>query len=101
MSHDPTAHPVERRAKLLAGALQHRVEVVRTILGDRPPFTDRQTRREALAFWRKHRYDEIGQALVQRMKAEDILDLDRALTEEVEPDDMLSPTDTGEVRDGP
>jgi hypothetical protein len=47
--------------------------------GQRPPFTEQLTKREAVAFWQQHRYDSTGAEVLARMKPADILELDTAL----------------------
>jgi hypothetical protein len=75
-------HPLERRAKLLAGKLSARKEMITTALapkGKRPPFTEQLSKPDALAWWQKHRYDNLGQKVLRQMRANDIFELDAAL----------------------
>ena len=82
MSTSNIEHVMERRAARLASAISHRIEVMVEFLkpdGAPPVFTTKMSRREALEFWRRHRTDEIGSALLARMTPEQVAELDRAL----------------------
>lgn len=79
-----TPHILERRASLLAGRLAAQRNIVRDTLapaGQRKPFTQQLSKREALAFWRQHRYDATGQQVLATMRPEDVLELDLALSQ--------------------
>ncbi|MDA8219403.1 MAG: hypothetical protein M0Z94_17505 [Dehalococcoidales bacterium] len=75
-------HVMERRAELLAEAIRHRIEVMADFLmppGEPPVFSSRVSRRDALAFWTKHRYDQIGAQVLSRWSPEQIMALDAEL----------------------
>lgn len=79
-----TPHLFERRVKLLAGRLQKdKALLVQAIAppGQRPPFTEQLSKRDALNFWRAHRQDGIGKEALSRMKPEAIMELDLALAQ--------------------
>lgn len=74
---------LERRAEVLASAIQRRIGVLAEALvpdGERPPFTQQLTKREALAFWRKHRNDAMGKSVLNGMTLDARLELDQALS---------------------
>jgi hypothetical protein len=76
-------HVMERRAAALADAINHRVELLTEFLrpdGDRPVFTKKLSEAEALSFWQKHRYDEIGAQILAGWTPEQIMSLDVALS---------------------
>lgn len=82
MSQSNLQHVMERRASLLANAIEHRVQVMADFLmppGQPPVFSKRVSRREALAFWTKHRYDQIGAAVLSRWTPEQVMQLDAEL----------------------
>lgn len=73
---------IERRARLLADAMTARVKLLANFLrpdSARPPFTEQESRREALAWWQKHRFDQFGEQILATMTPNDILALDNAL----------------------
>lgn len=75
-------HVLERRAALLASRLTAQREVVRRALtpeGERPPFTRQLAKPDALAWWREHRHDDLGQRVLARLRPADVLELDAAL----------------------
>lgn len=80
-SHSNIEHVMERRAAKLAGAIKHRIEVMVAFLAPdgRPIFTTKVSGAEALDFWRRHRTDEVGMALLQRMTPEQVMELDARL----------------------
>ena len=78
---------MERRARLLADAIKHRIEVLLYLLkepGQRPVFTKKLSQREALAWWRAHRTDPLGMRLMATMSPGQIMDIDRALSAQIE-----------------
>ena len=52
--------------------------------GERPPFTKVLSMPRALSWWSQHRYDKFGQAVLQNMSPESVLELDKALSEQNE-----------------
>ena len=77
-------HVIERRAYMLSQKMQHRVAVMKEFLrpeGARPPFTKVLSDENAMRFWKAHRYDHLGAAVVQNMKPTDIAELDAALAQ--------------------
>ena len=86
-----TEQRVELRARLLAGAIQRRVGVLQTAIappGTRPPFTVQMGKNEALAWWQKHRYDEVGAQVLVRYQPEQVLALDAELARHIESQQM-------------
>lgn len=83
MSH-AAEHRLERRSRLLAQEASRRIETLKTMLGPRPLWSAAKTRREALAWWRKHRFDDDGAKVLATLKPDQISDLDRALVDETE-----------------
>ena len=84
---------VEFRARLLAGAIKRRVGVLQTAVmppGTRPPFTVQMGKSEALSWWQKHRYDDVGAQVLARYKPEQILALDSELAKHIESQQMRS-----------
>jgi hypothetical protein len=82
MSKSSLEHVMERRATKLASAIEHRIEVMVTFLkppGQPPVFSRSVPRAQALDFWRRHRTDEVGAELLQRMTPEQVMALDAAL----------------------
>jgi hypothetical protein len=82
---------VERRARLLGEAMKQRATLFAEFLrppGERPPFTQLLQEPIALKFWREHRYDDIGARVLANMKPVDIAELDSALTQHVEEQQM-------------
>ena len=78
------AHPLDEIKDMLVEKIQEQRQILRDALmpeGTRPPFSTQLSTDKALAWWSKHRYDDIGQAVIQRMKPEAILELDVALGE--------------------
>ncbi len=85
-------HLLEKRAKKLSLALTRRKEILREAIapsGERPPFSSQLSKQDALTWWRKHRYDDLGTQVLKRMQPGAILELDKALTEQT--DGELSP----------
>jgi hypothetical protein len=74
-------HIMERRAEMLADAINHRVDLLAEFLtmDDRPVFTKKLRQAEALSFWQRHRYDEFGAQILASWTPEQILALDAAL----------------------
>lgn len=80
-------HPLERRATMLATAIRRQKDALRDSVaaaGDRPPFTEHHTEREAFAWWRLHRNDEYGARVIERMKPDQIAALDLWLTRSID-----------------
>jgi hypothetical protein len=77
-----SVHALERRARVGGERLRARIRVVANSLarpGERPPFTTALTDREALAFWRRHRFDAVGAEVLARMRPAQIQELDLTL----------------------
>ena len=77
-------HVIERRARILAQKMQHRVDVLSGFIappGERPPFTKQLQNETALKWWREHRYDPLGNRVLQGMRPADIAELDSALAQ--------------------
>lgn len=78
-----TDNILERRAHMLAGKLAKSKEMLRDALappGQRPAFTEQLTKREALSWWREHRFDKFGQEVTSRMRPREVMELDQALS---------------------
>lgn len=76
-------HTLERRSDMLASAIKKRVSALEYAVkppGGRPPFTRKQTAAETLAWWRAHRFDELGLAILQHMTPVQIAELDAWLS---------------------
>ena len=85
---------MERRARLLADAIKHRIDVLLYLLkepGQRPVFTKKLPQREALTWWRAHRTDPLGMRLMATMSPEQIMGIDRALSVQIEADALGVP----------
>ena len=81
-----TEHRLERRTRLLTLRVRERVDRLRDELaapGQRPPFTEAKTAAEALAWWRAHRHDDLGQRVLARYTPDQIADLDVALARDL------------------
>ena len=81
-----TKHVIERRAALLADAIEHRVNILRDALappGKRPPFTKQLSKPAALRWWQLHRYDALGAQVISNMQPVDVMELDLALSQAV------------------
>jgi len=77
-----TPYRVERRAALLSERITQRRQTLRDAYsppGQRPPFTQTLSRRDALTWWRQHRSDDVGKQVLDRMSPNDIMNLDLAL----------------------
>ena len=72
-------HVLERRAKLLGERASHLreslAESLRSASG-RPLFTKQVSQREALGWWRKHRYDGLGAQALGGLTREQVMELD-------------------------
>lgn len=82
---------MERRARKLADAIRHRIELLVDLMkepGRRPVFTKKMSEREALAWWRQHRNDELGMKVIANMRPEQTMALDRALSDQIEAERM-------------
>lgn len=80
-------HRLERRARLMGEGLKRNIAMIRAQVapeGERPPFHVQKSKDEALAWWRAHRHDELGAAALQTWKPDEIVDLDRRLSERIE-----------------
>ena len=51
--------------------------------GSRPPFTQQLSQANALEWWMKHRYDDLGQQVLSNMQPADVMELDRALSQRI------------------
>jgi hypothetical protein len=81
-------HILERRTRMLADKIRHRIEVYKDMLrphGGKPPWTKQLTNEEALVFWRKHRYSELGGRLLSGMSKRQVLQLDQWLAQHPDP----------------
>lgn len=77
-------HVIERRARILGQKMQHRADVLAGFIapqGSRPPFTKQLENNTALKWWREHRYDPLGNRVLQNMRMADIAELDTALAQ--------------------
>ena len=75
-------HPLERRAAALADAFSKRVDIMAGLMkppGQPPIFHQRLPDQQALEFWQRHRYDDLGQSVLQTWAPDQVLDLDRRL----------------------
>lgn len=83
MSRSNIGHILERRADMLADAINHRVELLSEFLtsDDRPVFSKRLSEREALDWWQRHRYDEFGARILASWTPQQIMALDAALSQ--------------------
>lgn len=87
-------HRLEKRARLLAQRMRGLSEGLAQQLsgpGDRALFAKRLTSAESLAWWREHRDDAYGKAVIQRWMAQDpaggmvaLQQLDAALANQIE-----------------
>lgn len=80
-------HPLERRSRLLGERAKHNREILaESFRGSRgrPLFTKRVPEREALVFWREHRFDQIGFQRLALLSPIERLELDNWLTRETE-----------------
>lgn len=80
-------YDIERYVNLLAERMEERVTAMSEALspkGKRPPFTKQLSRKQALNWWRKHRYDELGAMVLRNMDQNSILELDQELTRQNE-----------------
>lgn len=87
MPSKPIKHRLDRRRDRLAA----RIVEVRGIIVDMltPPggqhaFMDQVSSTEGLAFWKKHRYTELGRRLLASRSPQDVADLDAYLARHVE-----------------
>lgn len=80
----PTEYRIERRAKALGQRMKTRLALVREAIapeGKRPPFSKQLSKADALAFWKEHRHDAIGEAVLAKMTPEAVIELDGALAQ--------------------
>jgi hypothetical protein len=78
------SHFLENLADELGTRMQELVDAKAEALrgpGGRPLFTRQMAKSQALAWWRQHRYDDIGKGLVAQMEPQDVLELDQALSQ--------------------
>lgn len=88
----PGQYAIERRASALGQAIPKRIEMMRQAItpdGKRPPFTEQLSERDALAWWRAHRFDHLGLQLTANMTQMAVLELDRALSQQIERDQQM------------
>lgn len=92
-------HPAEQRVASFAAALTSRVDMMAAMMrpDDRQLFHQRLSEPKAMQFWRKHRYDEMGQQVLSTWQPDQVLDLDRRLMQQTEADgfaggDLNGPT---------
>lgn len=83
-----TDHPLERRADMLAQALTQRVDMMAAMMrpDDRQIFHQRLSEPSALQFWRKHRFDDMGQQIMSTWTPDQIIGLDQRLAQANEAD---------------
>ncbi len=89
-------HRLETRAHLLAEGIQHSREVLRDSLappGRRRLFSAQATKAEKLAWWRKHRRDDLGAQALAVMRPDAIMELDQALSQQIEAESFAPPVD--------
>ncbi len=85
-------HRLERRATLLAGAIQRQLRIISTVVGppgERPPFTRQLSAPDAMKWWREHRFDEMGLAMMSKLPVDKQLELDVALSRNIEEEQAL------------
>lgn len=79
-------HVLDRRSKLLAEAILHNIAVMVSILkptGGAAPFTDQLTSADALAWWKKNRYEAEGKAVASRLSPQQVAEIDAWLAREL------------------
>lgn len=83
-------HPLERRAAMLAEKLNVRIDTMAALMrpDGRPVFHDRLPERDALAFWRKHRFDDMGKTVLSTWPADQVMKLDLRLAQANEADGL-------------
>lgn len=84
---DVYTHRLEKRATMLQNALQGRVEMMATAVtprGQRPPFTEVLSDKDAAAWWLKNFSQPAGQAALARMDPVSRLELHQALSERIQ-----------------
>jgi hypothetical protein len=74
-------HPLERRAAMLGERFAKRVDLMANLMrpDGRALFSQRLPEQQALTFWRKHRNDELGQAVLSTWSPVQVLELDQRL----------------------
>lgn len=80
-------HILERRANLIAQKLEQRVQDMTIALqaaDGRLPFHTKLSRGDALDWWMKHRYDSLGQQVIQKLPPMAVFNLDAELAKRVE-----------------
>lgn len=72
---------MERRAAALADALNKRVDLMAGLMRPegRAVFHERKSEQQALEFWQRHRYDEMGQKVLSTWTPDQIIALDQRL----------------------
>ena len=68
---------------MLSAAIQARRQLYANALrppGKRPAFTEQLSKREALAWWQTHRYDDLGKQVLANMQPDSVMELDLALS---------------------
>src|SRR5258708_389407 len=88
----PQQHPLERRSALLAGKLKDRVSSMTqslTAAQGRIPFRTKLPEAQALDWWSKHRYDDIGEKALELLDPMSIARLDSALTQYAQQQEAL------------
>lgn len=83
-------HPLERRSAMLADALGKRVDLMATMMrpDNRPIFHQRLSEPDAVRFWRQHRFDDLGKAVMSSWTPDQILNLDTRLMQANEADGL-------------
>ncbi len=87
----PGQYAVERRVALLAQMIPKRIHVMRQAIapeGKRPPFSEQLSEKDALDWWRVHRFDNLGQQVTANMDPQSLLELDGALSRQIEAETM-------------
>lgn len=74
-------HPMERRSKMLADALGKRISTMAALMrpDGRPIYHQRLNEQQALQFWRRHRFDDLGASVLSTWTPDQILQLDQVL----------------------
>lgn len=88
----PQQHPLERRATLLSGKLKDRVSAMTASLSaaqGRIPFHTKLPEAQALDWWSKHRYDDIGKQALATLDPISVARLDSALTQHAQQQEAL------------
>lgn len=74
-------HPMERRTDLIAQGLKDRVSMLADMMlpNGRRVYTTQLNDQKALEFWQKHRFDDMGKAVLATWSPSQVLQLDTRL----------------------